>query len=247
MKLYTIILSALLSTSAMADTVDYQFSGNWSGVSSYVGSFSIVDPTPLFVNTASTLNWSGDSTTYTGGQNFSVTFANGAITTAPTFQIVVNNTTLAGNGSPYPLGLSVQLYPQSLSVTGMTATKICSVSPCGPDDDPIFEKGDENDTLTKNITGLYFAFYNRPQGYSNVMPNLETSFGAASGGLGIYSVDGTGANTTTLTSLSSLNSQTTISPVIPAVPEPSSYALMLAGLLAICFQRKFSCHRSTIS
>lgn len=226
------------ATLALADTTTYTFEGNYysnGGSQRYSGSFAIVDPMPTaprplkaadVTQPAYASIWTGTSEFYTGGRDLTVTFASGTTLTAATIEIVVNNTTFQGTGSPYPEGLSVQLYPFMLAVTPPTAD-VCATSSgaCEEDDDPLYH--DDTQASLLQITDGYLAFYNAPLASSTGMPDL-LQFGG--GGLGVIS-----GPTTTLTSFNLLTATVTPTalPPIPAVPEPGSWAMMLAGLAAI--------------
>lgn len=229
MQMKTLALAlALACSGAHAETVNYEFTGSWNsagGPLAYTGSFSIVDAAAV-QQTVNGLQWEGISTLYSGGTNFNVTFANGAAAHADTFDIRVNNTTQIEAGTPYPLGLSSQFWFNStISTAGMTAQKICSVTPCGPDDDPLYRRGDSFDMAVRGITGFYMAFYNAPRQQTPALPNYSTDF--QGNGLGIYT-SAPGANTTSLTDIS-------VTQMPSPVPEPSSYAMMLAGLGVLAF------------
>lgn len=232
MKKSLAILAILASTSAVADTTNYEFTGNWltnGGSLGYSGSFSLVDPAEV-QRTVDGLQWEGISIDYSGGSNFNLTFANGASAHADTFDIRVNNTTQIEAGTPFPLGLSAQFYPRGTIITaGMSADKICATNPCGPDDDPIYRRGDSFESAVKGITGFYMAYYRAPVQSIPTMPRFDNDFEGR--GLGIYTT-APGGNTTTLSDLS------TISATIAPVPEPETYAMMLVGLLAILFVNK---------
>lgn len=220
---------------AQANTISYTFSGTYAiagGSQGYTGTFSISDPqlttsrpwmapdltTPLFQSV-----WQGTSVYYTGGINLDIQFASGTHLTSTDFEIVVNNTTFQGSGSPYPLGLSVQLYPSTPSITAPTQN-VCATptGACGEDDDPLYH--DNTQASIMAIDSVYFAFYQSPLQVSPGMPNLVESFGL-NGGLGIHS-----GPTTTLTQFSSFN-YTTLTPT--PVPEPDQHALLLIGLFTV--------------
>ena len=243
MKKTLILIATLLTTPVMADTVNYNFVGSWyvGGTAlGYTGSFSVVDPVLNSTQLGSD-QWQGVSNTYSGGLDFNLTFANGATAHADSFDIVVNNATSILTAPPYPLGLSAQMYPTTDIVTaGMTASKICVPGPCGPDDDPLYRRGDSFDTAVKNINGFYMAYYSAPLQAVQGVPNFSTDFGGT--GLGIYTNTDTGISTTltsfaitgsTVVSASALGSGTPVTPV----PEPETYAMMLAGLCALVFKR----------
>lgn len=243
MKLLTrfAIIGACISISVpvLANTTTYSFSGIYNiagGSQSYTGSFSIVDPVETSIKpfmaadiTAPAYSsiWSGTSKFYTGGIDLNITFASGAQVTAASFDTVVNNTTFQGSGSPYPLGLSVQIYPSTTAIIPPSAD-VCATPTgvCGEDDDPLYH--DETETAIMAITGVYFAFYNAPDLVSDGVPDLASSFGL-NGGLGIFTVE-KGFPTTTLTSLNSLTSIVTESPV-STVPLPAAWIMMATGLL----------------
>lgn len=227
-----------LSAVALADTTTYTFAGNYysnGGAQSYSGAFSIADPLPTaprpwkapdVTHPAYAAIWAGTSEFYTGGRDLTITFASGTTLTAANIEIVVNNTTFQGIGSPYPEGLSVQLYPSALMVSPPTSD-ICATSSgaCGEDDDPLYHDATQASIL--QITDSYFAFYNAPLAATPGMPDL-LQFGG--GGLGVIA-----GPTTTLTSFTMLTATVTPSALtpIPAVPEPGTWAMMLAGLAAI--------------
>jgi hypothetical protein len=118
-------LLALGTTSGWADTTDYTFSGLyntfWDGsfvVLPYTGSFAISGATatpdrpamaPDVTLPAYAGIWAGSSEFYNGARHLQITFANGATVAADVLDVVVNNTSFQGDGSPYPLGLSVQV------------------------------------------------------------------------------------------------------------------------------------------
>jgi hypothetical protein len=242
---------ALISPVAWSEVTEYAFTGiynsSYGGVPvslGYSGSFTITDPLvtdirpPLAPDMSSPVYdgiWAGTSTFYTGAANLSITFANTATATSASMGLVVNNTTFSGSGAPYSPGLSVQLYPVSTVFSGMSAGQVCpdgSLDEACDDtgDDPVYEAGDAADLAFREMTGLYFAFYNAP--LSTVaagVPRLDLSFGAASGGLGVFSVNGLGQNVTTLTQLQSLTATVSPSPV----PEPAGWALLAAGLSVV--------------
>jgi PEP-CTERM motif len=226
------------SALALADTTTYTFAGNYynsGGSQGYSGSFSIVDPTPTaprpwkapdVTHPDYATIWTGTSEFYTGGRDLTITFASGTTLTAASIEIVVNNTTFQGTGSPYPEGLSVQLYPSALTITPPTGDVCATVSGvCGEDDDPLYH--DDTQASILQITDSYFAFYNAPLASTPGMPDL-LQFGG--GGLGVIA-----GPTTTLTAFNMLTATVTPSalPPIPAVPEPGTWAMMLAGLAAV--------------
>lgn len=226
------------SLPALANTTTYSFAGIYNaagGSQTYQGSFALVDPVQTAVRPANAPDmtlpqfaaiWAGSSDFYTGGANLSITFASGAQVTAQQLDIVVNNTTFKGDGSPYSLGLTVQLYPSALSITAPTGN-ICATPTgvCGPDDDPLYH--DATEAAIMAMSGVYFAFYDAPLAPPGV-PNLATSFGAARAGLGIFSTVN-GLATTTLTGFTSFTATVTPSPV----PEPGQGVLLATGLLAL--------------
>ncbi len=244
-------LSLMLAASAWAQKVDYSFSGiynanvNGAGVSmGYTGSFTIVDPLETSVKPAYAADvtapniaavWSGTSRFYTGISDLSITFANGASLSAANLSLVLNNTTYAGPGSPYPMGLSAQLFTQGTSTLGMTASMVCANgtinAACDQSgDDPLYRQGDASDIAVQRLTGVYFAFSGAPLAPADAgVPNLVSAFNEA--GLGVYSVDDQGHPVTTLTSFGQFSSVTSAS----AVPEPSTWILMSAGLLALAW------------
>jgi hypothetical protein len=244
-------LTAAASGAAVADTIQYDFTGTYhtawqyQPVSlGYTGSFTIADPSvtsvrplqapdPVALRTAGV--WDGTSLFYNGAGNLQVTFANGAKLTATSLDLVVNNTTLSDAGSPYPDGLSVQLYPRSAMVfTPMTAGKVCpdgTVDDVCDDsgDDPLYRSNDAADMASRRIRGLWFAFYAAPlPSPAAGVPDLANSFGGA--GLGLHSVNDLGQNTSTLTQSSFTSQILAVTPVTPAVPEPGAWLLSLAGL-----------------
>lgn len=221
--------------SAQATTTTYTFSGIYyvaGGSQTYTGTFSINNPqltssrpwmapdlsSPLFQSI-----WQGTSVYYTGGVNLDIQFASGTHVTASAFEIVVNNTTFQGIGSPYPEGLSVQLYPSMLAVTAPTQNVCATPSGvCGEDDDPLYHDNTQAAIMTTD--SVYFAFYQAPLQSVPGMPNLVDHFGL-NGGLGIRS-----GPTTTLTQFTAFSyDMSAISPV----PEAQQHALWLAGLLMI--------------
>jgi len=231
------ICAACVSSSSwvLADTTTYTFDGVYyisGGSQAYSGSFSIVDPlpgaprpawAPDVTHEAYAPIWAGTSEFYTGGRDLLITFASGTTVAAADIGIVVNNTTFQGTGSPYPEGLSVQLYPSMPTITPPTGDVCATVSGvCGEDDDPLYH--DDTQASILQITGTYFAFYNAPLASTPGMPDLR-QFGGS--GLGVVA-----GPTTTLTNFSNLNATTSVTlvPPIPAVPEPSTWALLLAGL-----------------
>ncbi len=221
--------------SAQANTTIYSFAGIYNvagGAQTYNGTFSIIDPqltssrpwmapdlsSPLFQSV-----WQGTSVYYTGGVNLDIQFASGTHVTASEFEIVVNNTTFQGSGSPYPEGLSVQLYPSILAISAPTQN-VCATptGSCGEDDDPLYH--DSTQAAVMATDGVYFAFYQSPLQSSPGMPNLVDNFGL-NGGLGIRS-----GPTTTLTQFTAFSySMSANSPV----PEAQQHALWLAGLFMI--------------
>lgn len=236
--------SALLggAQQAQALTTTYSFSGQYyvaGSAQNYTGSFSIMDP--QLTNTrpwmAPDLNtptfqavWQGTSVYYTGGMNLDIQFASGSHLTAADFEIVVNNTTFQGSGSPYPAGLSVQLYPGATSVSAPTQN-VCATptGTCGEDDDPLYHDGTQAAIMA--IDSVYFAFYQAPLQSTPGMPNLVDSFGL-NGGLGIRS-----GPSTTLTQFKSFSA--VVNAVSP-VPEPQQNILWLSGLAlmgAMAFRR----------
>lgn len=266
MRPMSFLVPALLAgacTAAQADTIDYAFAGSYNTVVDgqyvqlgYSGSFTVADPATTTVRPASAPDpaspayagiWAGSSIFYTGATQLRLSFANGAALSADALELVVNNTTLSGPGAPYPLGLSVQLYPRDLVFTGMVASKVC---PDGSTDDacddyadangvdPSYRKGDAADRAAQRISGVYFAFYDAPlSSVAAGVPNLATTFGG--GGLGVHAVNELGQNTTTLTSFSSISHKlTALGPApVAAVPEPASALLCGAGLALLALQR----------
>lgn len=241
------------SSFAGADTTVYQFAGSYNTVISgryvslpYSGSFSISDPalTPIRPPEAADVGsgaytgiWAGNSSFYSGAGALSLSFANSASASAAGLGLVVNNTTLAGPGSPYPLGLSVQMYPVDLQLRGMSVGMVC---PDGSTDeacdasgeDPIYQSGDEADQAVRQITGLYFAFWHAPLSTVEAgVPNLASSFGPTQGGLGVRSINSLGQSVTTLTQFSQLDATVISSPV----PESSSHVLLLLGLAGLAW------------
>jgi PEP-CTERM motif len=249
-----LLLAALIgcSAAAIADTTVYSFAGNYStagGTQSYFGTFSTVDPMQTLVRpfqapdvTSPTYNgiWAGTSQFYTGGTDLSITFASGTIVSASGFGIVVNNTTLQGNGAPYPMGLSVQLYPSALLISPPTAN-VCATptGACGEDDDPLYHDATQDAIMA--IQSVYFAFYNAPLATMPGMPNLVDAFGL-SGGLGVTTTPPGVVSSTTLTSFNQFSANVFPSPApgpgplnpppSNSVPEPGTWTLLLAGLLA---------------
>lgn len=246
-------LSLVFVTAARAQTVDYSFTGTYNtafGGSSvslgYTGTFTITDPVqtstrPAYaadVNSPSYAGiWAGTSSFYTGASNLQITFSNGATLVAPTLGLVVNNTTFSGAGAPYPLGLSVQMYTEGAATFGMTASMVCpngsTETVCDDSGiDPMYRKGDASDQAVQRINGVYFAFWGAPLSSDAAgVPELASTFGAAGGGLGVYSTNALGQAVTTLTQFSQLSSVTTASPM--PVPEPSAHALLLMGLVTV--------------
>lgn len=172
--------------------------------------------------------WSGTSRFYTGGSDLSITFASGTVINASSFDIVVNNTTYSGEGAPYGLGLSAQLYPTGISISPPTID-VCATATgaCGEDDDPLYH--DSTQAAIMNTSGVYFAFYNGPSGYtSSDMPNLADHFGAQQGGLGIYQPNIYGFTTTTLTQFTEFSST-----VVPSVPVPGAIWLFGSAMVGL--------------
>lgn len=233
------ILGNLFMGCAQADTTVYDFSGLYyvaGGSQSYNGTFTIDAPVETNVKPAMAPDmnspvfssiWAGTSKFFTGGVGLDITFASGTHLLASTFDIVVNNTIFQGTGSPYPEGLSVQLYPSALTIVAPTSN-VCATPTgvCGEDDDPLYHDATQNAIM--GITDVYFAFYNAPLSNVGGMPNLVDAFGL-SGGLGIRS-----GPTTTLTSFNAFSS-TVYPSSLPAVPEPETYAMLMAGLGLIGF------------
>lgn len=252
-----LMLSQALS--AGAQTIDYRFAGTYNSLQNgsfvslaYTGTWTITDPAVTALKPAQAADvslpayaslWAGSSVFYTGATALQVTFANGATLAAPTLGLVVNNTTLNGPGTPYPMGLSVQLYADAATVTGMRAAKVCadgSVDDACDDSgvDPLYRAGDAADLATQRINGAYLAFWGAPLSSSAAgVPNLAEVFGATGGGLGIYSSNELGQATTTLTSFDQLSATVTGAPLLP-VPEPSTYALMLCGLAGVAWHTR---------
>jgi hypothetical protein len=149
-------LLALGTTSGWADTTDYTFSGLyntfWDGsfvVLPYTGSFAISGATatpdrpamaPDVTLAAYAGIWAGSSEFYNGAHHLQITFANGATVAADVLDVVVNNTSFQGDGSPYPLGLSVQVDTRGAVALGMTASQVC---PDGSVDDDCDSSGDD--------------------------------------------------------------------------------------------------------
>lgn len=224
-----IVLSvAMLAATAQAETFNYEFSGSWNGPNgslAYTGSFAIVDP----VETSRSINglqWEGISTGYSGGTNFHITFANGASAHANTFDIRVNNAEQVEAGSPFPVGMSSQFWFNSTVISnGMPSDRVCSPAPCGPNDVPLYQRGDSFEQAVQGITGFYMAYYGAPLQQTPALPNYSTDFESQK--LGIYSASPQ-AMTTSLTDVAV---QQTTAPV----PEPETYAMMLAGLGVLGF------------
>jgi len=243
-----LVAALCLSAQAAADSTQYNFSGLYNiagGTQAYTGVLSIADPMPTTVRPPWAADvtqpyiaavWSGTSRFYTGGSGLTITFASGTLITAPLIDIVVNNTAFSGQGAPYPMGLSVQLYPTAFSVVAPTTT-ICATPTgvCGPDDDPLYQ--DATQTALMATTGIYFAFYNAPQGFAIGVPNLVTSFPQGDGGLGLLSVQN-GLNSTALTSFNAFSSVTT--PSTAPVPEPATALLLVAGAAGLIAKRKLA-------
>lgn len=173
-------LLALGTTSGWADTTDYTFSGLyntfWDGsfvVLPYTGSFAISGATatpdrpamaPDVTLAAYAGIWAGSSEFYNGAHHLQITFANGATVAADVLDVVVNNTSFQGDGSPYPLGLSVQVDTRGAVALGMTASQVCPDGSVDDDcdssgDDPLYRKGDASDLAVQHMTGVYFAFW----------------------------------------------------------------------------------------
>lgn len=249
-SLAAVTLSLTAVTAAEAAVVDYSFAGTYNTsyggtfVSlGYTGSFTIANPAKTLTRPAYAADvnspsytgiWDGTSSFYTGAGNLQLTFSNGATLVAPMLGLVVNNTTLSDAGAPYPLGLSVQMYTEGATTTGMTASMVC---PDGSTDtacddsgiDPLHRKGDASDVAAQSVNGVYFAFWGAPLSTDGAgVPELTTTFGASGGGLGVYSTNALGQHVTTLTQFSQLSSVVSASPV----PEPNTDTLMLAGLAA---------------
>lgn len=244
-------LSLILAATAGAQTTDYSFAGTYNtsfGATpvslGYTGTFTIANPVqtptrPAYAADVSSPSyagiWAGTSSFYTGASNLQITFSNGATLLAPSLSLVVNNTTSTGPGTPYPMGLSVQLYTEGATAFGMTASMVC---PNGSTDtvcddsgvDPLYRKGDASDLAAQSINGVYFAFWGAPLSSDAAgVPELASTFGATGGGLGVYATNNLGQSVTTLTQFSQLSSVTTASPV----PEPSAHALLLMGLVTV--------------
>lgn len=164
----------------------------------------------------------------------SITFASGTVINAASFGIVVNNTTFSGEGAPYSLGLSAQLYPVGISITPPT-TDVCATptGACGEDDDPLYQ--DDTQAAIMNASGVYFAFYNGPEYTSSEMPNLANYFAVQQAGLGIYQPNIYGF-TTTLTQFTEFSST-----VVPSVPVPGAVWLFGSAMIGwIGFSRRKS-------
>ena len=244
-------LLALGTTSGWADTTDYTFSGRyntfWDGsfvVLPYTGSFAISGATatpdrpamaPDVTLPAYAGIWAGSSEFYNGARHLQITFASGATVAADVLDVVVNNTSFQGDGSPYPLGLSVQVYTRGAVALGMAATQVCPDGSIDDDcdssgDDPLYREGDASDLAVQHMTGVYFAFWGAPGvPAGSGVPDLAGTFGAANGGLGIFAINALGQPTTTLTQFNSLDGITTLSPV----PEPGTWQLALLGIAGL--------------
>ena len=244
-------LLALGTTSGWADTTDYTFSGLyntfWDGsfvVLPYTGSFAISGATatpdrpamaPDVTLPAYAGIWAGSSEFYNGAHRLQITFANGATVAADVLDVVVNNTSFQGDGSPYPLGLSVQVDTRGAVALGMTASQVCPDGSVDDDcdssgDDPLYRKGDASDLAVQHMTGVYFAFWGAPAAPAGSgVPDLAATFGAANGGLGIVAINALGQSTTTLTRFNGLDGITTLS----AVPEPGTWLMALVGLAGL--------------
>lgn len=237
------------STSAGATSTSYSFTGtyytsvNGNAVAlGYTGSFLVTDPVPTSVKPLYAADvtqpnmaavWSGTSDFYDGATQLLITFTNGATVTSPVLDMVVNNTTFAGVGSPYPPGLSVQIFTRNAAAFGMTANKVCANGTINDvcdasGDDPLYTKGDASDLAVQRMTGVYFAFAGAPMSSTAAgAPNLVGTFGEK--GLGVYSVTDLGEPLTTLTSFGSLSAVTTTS----SVPEPDTWAMGALGALSM--------------
>lgn len=226
----------------MADTTVYSFSGRYytaaGAAQTYTGTFSITDPAPSTyrpmevpdaANVYPSTVWQGTSDLFTGAVDLQITFASGTVISASQMDIVVNNTTYQGAGSPYPEGLSVQMYPRGGIQVAAPTANVCATPDgvCGEDDDPLYH--DANQSALMATDAIYFAFYGAPQAQFSGVPVLTDFFGPNQGGLGMRS-----GPTTTLTSFTSFDSQTTVSPV----PEPGTLALFTAGLLGVGWLRR---------
>jgi hypothetical protein len=242
--------AAVMSLPAAADTLSYTFVGVFNGPGqsqAYTGRYTIIDP----VGTANPPVLAGISTwSYSGGGQLEVTFASGTVVSAPVLYITIseNRNAVLGNGSPQPLGLAMQVYTNvgggpadGVTVTAPTQP-VCATPTgvCGPDDDPLYHDGTQDQIMS--IAGVYLAFYNATlpaaPGPLPGAPGLPSvgSFGGA--GLGVYVpgiVDqGTQLYNTTLTSFGSISEHATTS----AVPEPSGLALLSAGALVLLWRAR---------
>lgn len=231
---------AAFALQAGAQTADqaYSFTGTYwmtSGQSqAYSGSFSIVGATetdvrpPLAADVAHYPpgTWAGESRYYTGAVDLTLTFASGTTISASTLDIVVNDTTLQGPGSPYPLGLSVQIYATDLRVQA-PSHEVCDTPTgvCGPDDDPLYH--DANQAALMGTEVVYFAGWGQPNASVQGVPVLTDYFfpspygTSSSAGMGFHA-----GPTTLLTQFKTFES----TPLTSPVPEPASASLWLGGL-----------------
>jgi len=245
----TFLCASAASTSAGATSTTYSFTGTYyTSVNSdvvtlgYTGSFLVTDPVltsvkPDYAPDVTQPNfqavWTGTSDFYDGATQLLITFSNGATVTSPVLDMVVNNTTFAGMGSPYPPGLSVQIFTRNAAAFGMTASKVCANGTINAvcdasGDDPLYTQGDASDQAVQRLKGVYFAFSMAPLSSTAAgAPSLVGTFGEK--GLGVFSVTDQGEALTTLTSFSTLSAATTTA----TVPEPDTWAMGALGALSM--------------
>jgi hypothetical protein len=192
MSALAVVASFSLALPAFAASTQYSFSGLYNsagGSQAYTGVFSITDPVQTAVQPANAADvtqpniaavWSGTSDFFTGGADLQITFASGTVIKASTLDIVVNQTTFAGSGSPYPPGMSVQLFASAIAITAPTHS-VCATQTgvCGPDDDPLYQDATQASVMA--TTGLYFAFYSAPLSATPGVPILDQAFKLGSG------------------------------------------------------------------
>lgn len=254
LRLTLLALTGSLALPASADLVTYTFTGTYFGTArpqAYTGSFVVDNPALTSVRPPMAPDvtgpgyagvWEGRSDAYTGAGQLEVVFASGTRMTAGGLYTVVNNTTFAGTGTPYPEGLSVQFYLDNSFALFAPTGEVCDTSDgtCGADDDPIYDDATQAELM--QTSGLYLAFWGGALSTTPGMPLLTEA--GLSGGLGFYRPNEFGFTTTTLTSLTGLSAEVTATPGTPPdvgpapVSEPTTPVLVALGVIALLTPRR---------